>query len=81
MIGRDLWIRNEFWYVPTDGPEKNREVYVDRFHEVQYLTNTLRQRLIISVGQGFEKPQGSGVRVTRVRVRVRIFVPLKNPYP
>ena len=47
MIGRDLWIRNEFWYVPTDGPEKNREVYVDRFHEVQYLTNTLRQRLII----------------------------------
>ena len=31
---------------------------------------------ICSVGQGFEKPWGSGVRVTRVRVRVRIFIPL-----
>ena len=34
-----------------------------------------------SDGQGFGKPQGSGVRVTRVRVRVRIFIPLQNPYP
>ena len=32
LLGFDcvmIWIRNEFWYVPTDGPEKNREVYVD----------------------------------------------------
>ena len=34
-----------------------------------------------SVGQGFEKPQGSGVRVTRVRVRVRIFIPFEKPLP
>ena len=31
--------------------------------------------------KGLKNPQGSGVRVTRVRVRVRIFIPLKNPYP
>ena len=35
----------------------------------------------VSVGQGFEKPQGSGVRVTRVRVRVRIFIPFEKPLP
>ena len=36
---------------------------------------------MFSVGQGFEKPQGSGVRVTRVRVRVRIFHTLEKPLP
>ena len=35
------------WYVPTYCPEKNREVYVDRLHVVEYQMNTLRQRLII----------------------------------
>ena len=35
------------WYVPTDCPEKNRKVYVDRLHVVEYQMNTLRQRLII----------------------------------
>jgi len=31
--------------------------------------------------QGFQNPQGSGVGSVGVRVRVGIYVPLKNPYP
>ena len=46
-LSRDLGVRNELWNVPTNGPEKNWEVKVDRFHEVQYRTNALRKGVII----------------------------------
>jgi len=35
----------------------------------------------IVIGRGMANPQGWGVRVARVGVRVGIWLPLKNPYP
>jgi hypothetical protein len=36
---------------------------------------------LVVIGKGMANPQGLGVRVARVRVRVGIWLPLKNPYP
>jgi hypothetical protein len=38
-------------------------------------------RAHIVIGKGIANPQGWKIRVTRVGVRVGIWLPLQNPYP
>ena len=49
--------------------------------ETILLPNDLMQAFTSSDWQGFQNPQGSGIGSVGVRVRVGIYVPLKNPYP
>ena len=39
------------------------------------------QECHVVISKGLETPAGTRVRVLRVRVEVRIFQPLPNPYP